>query len=458
MNAFVAVSALRRVTVWTVGVALLLPTLVAGTLPAYAQGDAARLDGIIVDGNRLAVAGETGLVIVIRNGVREEAYAGVTLQPGDRIETGPRANAVLRFTSGTELLMQPSSGGRIGSLSDFVGEVFVKAEGVFSVETSFVKADARGTEYLVRTHEGGATSVVVIAGIVEVASTTGAWPPVSLSAGMTALAHPRPPHPAPANADVLAATLDWVERVERMVPAPSMGSSVGALLGALLGNRALGTIGAFAGAAAAPAKRRCASAALPPFPWPSPPQPSSIAIVPPYLLFGTEGKATTLAAVAARLEGAIARAGYQQPKYLGAGCDGFAIVLDLEHIDADGTRLRGTVGFAPPSQDEPFSLATYVKRLFYAPPGQYRQIVLVVSDQRMAQATASPTETELRAIARDGVSALPAGFSIVPYTTGHVVQALIYEFEKGPRDGDAKWVPPEGRLGATVHLMKAQLF
>jgi hypothetical protein len=209
--------------------------------------------------------------------------------------------------------------------------------------------------------------------------------------------------------------------------------------------------------AASPA-RRCAAADLAPFPWPSPPQPSVTAIVPPYLLFGPESKATTLAAVAARLEGAIARAGYQQPKYLGAGCDGFAIVLDLEHIDTDGARMRGSAGFAPPSQDEMFSLAAYVKRLFYAPPGEYRQIVLVVSEERMAQAIALPTEAQLRAIARDGVSALPTDFSGLPYTSRHVVQALIYEFEKGQRDGDAKLIPPEGRLGATVHLEKARLF
>ncbi len=57
------------------------------------------------------------------------------------------------------------------------------------------------------------------------------------------------------------------------------------------------------------------------------------------------------------------------------------IVLDLEHIEADGKRMRGTQGFAPPSQEAAFNLAEYVKRLFYAPPGHYRQIVFVVSDQ-----------------------------------------------------------------------------
>jgi hypothetical protein len=207
-----------------------------------------------------------------------------------------------------------------------------------------------------------------------------------------------------------------------------------------------------------PKKKACAADTLAAFPWPRPPEPSVVAVIPPYLMFSGESKAPTLAGVAARLEGTIARAGYREPKYLGAGCDGFAIVLDLEHINDDGSRKRGSAGFAPPSQDEAFSLTSYIKRLFYAPPGQYRQIVFVVSDQRMGQATEPATDAQLRAIARDGKSALPSAFESVSYTGEHVVQALIYEFEKGPQEGDARGIPPEGRLGATVHLRKARLF
>jgi len=221
MNPFLASSLLCRVTAWTVTMAMLLPTLVACTAPTpYSDAATARLDGIVVDGTRRAGERESGLAIVTRNGVREEAYAGMTLQLGDRIDTGPRADAVLRYTSGTELVLRPNSGGRIGSLSDFVGEVFVKVKGFFSVDTTFVKAGARGTAYLVRTHAGGATSVVVVEGIVDVGSTTGAWQTVPLSAGTMALAHPRGPQPMPADVDDLARTRDWVERVERLVPPP----------------------------------------------------------------------------------------------------------------------------------------------------------------------------------------------------------------------------------------------
>ncbi|HEX4235655.1 MAG TPA: hypothetical protein VH041_15285 [Caldimonas sp.] len=232
MNPFLASSPLRRVTAWTVTVAMLLPTVVACTTP-YPEAATARLDGIVVDGSRLAGAREAGLAVITRNGVREEAYAGTALQTGDRLDTGPRAYAVIRYPSGTELLMRPSSGGTIGSLTDFVGEVFVKVKGIFSVDTTFVKAGARGTAYLVRTYAGGTTAVVVVDGVVDVGSTTGAWPTVPLRAGTMTFAHPRAPQPTAANVDDLARTREWVERVERLAPPPS-GVSTSTIVGAAL--------------------------------------------------------------------------------------------------------------------------------------------------------------------------------------------------------------------------------
>ena len=120
----------RRVTAWTVLAALLLPSLLAcaptsyppagpaSTATARVPAEVARLDGIVVDGARLAGAREGGWVVFVRDGVRQDAHAGMSLQVGDRVETGPRADAVLRYPSGTEVIMRPLSGGRIGSLTD----------------------------------------------------------------------------------------------------------------------------------------------------------------------------------------------------------------------------------------------------------------------------------------------------------------------------------------------------
>lgn len=209
---------------------------------------------------------------------------------------------------------------------------------------------------------------------------------------------------------------------------------------------------------AAPPPVPCASRELAAFPWPSPPAPSDSALIPPYLLWPGGGEGKSLMDVAKRLEGSIAGAGYLEPKYLGAGCNGFAIMLDLEQIEADGTRKAGAAGFAPSTAEPGFSLAGYLKRLFYAPPGYYRQIVLVVSDQGIATTTPSPTPGELRAIAKDGSAALPPGYGELPFTWKYKVVALVYEFQKGQADGDARQIPPSGRLRAPQHLKKAQLY
>jgi hypothetical protein len=239
MNALTARPALWRSTAWTLIAALLLPTIVACTAPPPASppsprpaGEVARLDGIVADGSRAVQGREAGWVIVTRDGYRQDGYAGFELRRGDFVETGPRAHAVIRYPSGTEVLMRPSSGGRVGSLTDFFGEAFVKVKGLFSVDTTFVKAGARGTAYLVRTYAGGTTGVTVVEGTVEVGSTTGAWPSVILGAGTTTLAHPRAPQPTPASLEELARTRDWVERVEQLVP-PTRGVSTGVVVGAV---------------------------------------------------------------------------------------------------------------------------------------------------------------------------------------------------------------------------------
>ena len=202
----------------------------------------------------------------------------------------------------------------------------------------------------------------------------------------------------------------------------------------------------------------CAARDLAAFPWPNPPAPSDSALIPPYLLWpaGSEGK--TLMDVARRLEGSIAAAGYLEPKYLGAGCNGFAIMLDLEQIETDGARKPSAAGFAPSTAEPGFTLSSYLKRLFYAPPGYYRQIVFVVSDQGITATTPAPTPGELRAIAKDGSAALPPGYGALPFNWKYKVVALVYEFQKGPADGDAQQIPPTGRLRAPQHLKKAQLY
>ena len=194
------------------------------------------------------------------------------------------------------------------------------------------------------------------------------------------------------------------------------------------------------------------------FPWPNPPQPSVLTQISVDQLFPEGASGKSLLDVGRRLNGAISGAGYQQSTFLGVGCNGFAIILDLEHIEADGTRKPGAEGFAPPSQQPEFSLGNFLLRLFHAKPGYYRQIVIVVSDEAIGAPTGPPSAGALRRLAEDGVSALPPAFARQPLTWQYRVMAAVYEFRKGDVNGDAQFIPPSGRLGALVHLVKARLF
>ena len=219
---------LRRWIAGLVAMAMLLPSLngcVTTNPPVL------RIEGIVVDAERRTPDGEGGWVRVLRDGTTLDGYAGMELQTGDRVETTSRAEAVIRYPNGTEVLMRPNSGGRIGSFTDIVGEIFVKVKGIFSADTTFVKAGARGTQYVVHQMPGGTTYIVVFEGSVVVESPRSLWPAVTLFPGDATYAHPRPPEPYRASAEELRRTQDWVERLERKVPVQSGLSPTGVVIG-----------------------------------------------------------------------------------------------------------------------------------------------------------------------------------------------------------------------------------
>ena len=140
--------ALQRGLAMLLVTAMLLPVLAGCASPTSrrTQVSEVMLAGIVVDGTRAARGGEAGLVRVVRDGSVIDGQAGMVLHTGDRIQTGPNADILIRFPSGSELLMRPNSRARIGSISEAVGEFFAKIKGVFAVETTFVRAGARGTQ------------------------------------------------------------------------------------------------------------------------------------------------------------------------------------------------------------------------------------------------------------------------------------------------------------------------
>jgi hypothetical protein len=175
------VFALAVFALWLGGCATTIPTAV-------------QLDAVVMDGDRAATRDELRLVTVQRGAARLETEPGMKLEPGDRIMTGPGATAVIRWPSGSEAHLAPSSRARIGSLFDLVGEVFVRIRARFVVETEFVRAGAEGTSYVVRAvPSSGETLVLVLDGRVTVSSLDSAWAPVRLAPGDKTVTADRPP-------------------------------------------------------------------------------------------------------------------------------------------------------------------------------------------------------------------------------------------------------------------------
>lgn len=241
----------RRWLVWCLSLSVALLPL-GGCETMGGRPNTVVLAGIVIDGVRLAGAEEAGAVLrVLRGGAPVPVQAGMALMPGDRVETGPRAFAVVRWPSGSEVYMRPGSAADIGSLRRAVGEFFVKVRGLFAVETDFVRAGAKGTAYLVRTGPSGAVLVTVFDGRVQVDSLQGRWQPVTLEPGTTAVAHPLAPQPMPATPAELQQTQAWVERIEKLVPVRSYSGlgvaitavTIGALIAAILGGKSGGDRG-----------------------------------------------------------------------------------------------------------------------------------------------------------------------------------------------------------------------
>ena len=203
----------------------------------------------------------------------------------------------------------------------------------------------------------------------------------------------------------------------------------------------------------------CEYGRLASFDWP-PPEPSARVVVPSRIARGTLGDTPPLGDIADRLTSALSEAGYLEYGFQSIGCDGFALVTRLERIDETGRPLDDDVRFRPPGEDEPWTLTGYLSRLFYAPPGRWRQIVFAVTDLEFDEdrVTQAPSVNEADEMMREAdVTTLPAEFDVLKWTGNHELHALIYEFEKGPGSRDVVRNLPSAIIGL-AHLRGAGLY
>ncbi|MEM7766346.1 MAG: hypothetical protein AAF253_02535 [Pseudomonadota bacterium] len=194
------------------------------------------------------------------------------------------------------------------------------------------------------------------------------------------------------------------------------------------------------------------------FDWP-PPEPSARIEIPRALVMGGLGEGgASVNRIQIRVQNALESAGYLDQAFYTIGCDGFAIITRMEQIDRNGRPLAEGVRFTTPGDTEQWSLSGYLTRLFYAPPGFYRQIILAGTDEvydpnALADA---PDEDDLQAVFTAGSG---TRLDIAPgedWGAGHKLHALIYEFEtQGTRNVKQRRPSP---IPAERHVVEAGIY
>lgn len=188
------------------------------------------------------------------------------------------------------------------------------------------------------------------------------------------------------------------------------------------------------------------------FPWP-PPAPSDRMSIDRSLVVSAAEESISMLEVSRRFTRALTDIGYTDHRFYATPGQGFALITRMERIRPDGTPEPDEMRFLDPDARAPFSLGRFMAELFFAPEGHYRVIVFIVTAENFTPGGETMTEDQADTLLSEGLIRLPARYASIPFSEAHFVDALIYEFYKGPRDMDVNTVAPV-RLPARQHLDK----
>ena len=201
------------------------------------------------------------------------------------------------------------------------------------------------------------------------------------------------------------------------------------------------------------ANGRAPELSLPAFPWPPPRYSAFASIAREWVGPGT---APVLGEVAGRLERAFNIAGYGESSYYRIP-GGFALASRIEHIREDASPFAAPERWAVDTPRVREGFIDYIRALFNAPPGFYRVIVFVVTDQDFAAGEHAPSSAEAREWVTGGGLRLPEHIAALPYGPRYYTTALIYEFERRGDEPQASVRTPSPAPGQ-IHLEQAGLW
>jgi len=154
------------------------------------------------------------------------------------------------------------------------------------------------------------------------------------------------------------------------------------------------------------------------------------------------------------LQNALRADGYDTMRYL-AVPNGFALVTQIEQIDASGDAMPGHLRWpiaATKMGFFHFSVAGYLRALFTENAGHYRVLMFIVTDYPFTQAERHISFDETTAWVNKGTSVLPREISNKPWTRDTACTALVYEFVR--RDGRDPTLVIPGAIAARKHLQR----
>lgn len=123
---------------------------------------------------------------VWRNFVPVRPSAGMPLEPGDVLQTGPGSAVSIVFEGGAgagTVTVDESSRVRVGSLEVFFGRIFADVRGLFETSSENIVAGVEGTAYLFEVALDRGVHVAVAEGVVACTAKDGTWVAVRLPAG-----------------------------------------------------------------------------------------------------------------------------------------------------------------------------------------------------------------------------------------------------------------------------------
>ena len=190
------------------------------------------------------------------------------------------------------------------------------------------------------------------------------------------------------------------------------------------------------------------------FPWP-PPRASATEIIHRELL-EAKWEPTLLRDVDSKITQALKQTGYYESSYY-AVPKGFAIATRIEQIEEDGSPKKEPQRWSLESQPTSFTLAAYLKALFFSTPGYYRVIVFVVTPYPLTQSPAETTPEEAKKWLSGGHNRLPESIGNMEFLQTYACTALIYEFERETESEEPRFRQP-GRILGHTHLVKAGIW